>query len=332
MKKIEFTYLSQEDVINVGLTVKEAISIIEDVFKEHGLKRVENPPKPGIHPQQNAFIHAMPGCLSQKKTAGLKWVSSFPHNSRYEIPAVMGLIVLNDAETGQPLAVMDCRWVTAMRTGAASAVAAKFLARRDAEVVGIVGAGIQGRYHLLALKEVLRKIQLARVFDINEDVLDQYVDSMSRIVKFRVEKGNSPKDVIEGADVIITATGRLEGPIFKEEWVIQGALILPVHHRGWENQTLHKVEKFVTDDWHQLQQAHREVGGFYGPLPELYAELGEIILGIKPGRENDRERVIDFNYGLAVEDVAMAKEVFVRAKEKDLGVALPLMESDLPFS
>jgi len=332
MKKIEFIYLSQEDAIDVGLTMKEAISIVEDVFKEHSLRRVENPPKPGVHPQQNAFIHAMPGHLPRKKAVGIKWVSSFPTNFEHEVPAVMGLIVLNDVRTGQPLAVMDCRWITAMRTGAASGVAAKFLARRDAEIIGIVGAGIQGRYNLLALKEVLPEIRVARVFDINRDTVQGYVGSMNEILPFRVEAGESPKDAIEGADVIITATGKLERPIFKEKWVTAGALILPIHHRGWENRTLHKVEKFITDDWQQLWQAHNEVGGFYGPLPELYAELGEIVLGRKPGRENDRERIIDFNYGLAVEDVAMANEIFIRVRKRGLGTILTLMERNLPFS
>ena len=332
MKKIEFIYLSQEDVIHVGLTMREAISIVEEVFKEHGLKKVENPPKPGIHPLESAFIHAMPGYLPRKKIAGLKWVSSFPTNFEDGIPAVLGLIVLNDVGTGQPLAVMDCRWITAMRTGAASAVAAKFLAKGNAKVLGIVGAGIQGRYNLLALKEVLPEIRLARVFDIKRDILQGYVDTMREILPFRVEAGGSPRDVIEGADVIITATGKLERPIFKEKWVIEGALILPVHHRGWENQTLHKVEKFVADDFEQLLRAHREVGGFDGPLPELYAELGEIVLGRKPGREDERERIIDFNYGLAVADMAMAWEIFVRARKSGLGTILPLMEGDLPFS
>jgi ornithine cyclodeaminase/alanine dehydrogenase len=332
MKRVEFTFLSQDDVINVGLTMRDAISIVEDVFREHCLGRVENPPKPGIHPQPDAFIHAMPGYLSQSRAAGLKWVSRFSSNAKHDIPTVMGLIVLNDVITGQPLAVMDCRWITAVRTGAASAIAAKYLARKDSEIVGIVGAGIQGRYNLLALKEVLPAIRVARVFDINDDVLRDFVSSMTSAVSFRVEVGKTSKDVIEGADVIVTATGKLEDPVFRERWVKEGALVLPVHHQGWENQMLHKADKFVTDDWEQIQQAHRTVGGFYGPLPELHAELGEIVLAKKPGREDDRERIIDFNYGLAIEDVAMAKEVFVQAESKGMGTVLTLMERDLPFS
>jgi ornithine cyclodeaminase/alanine dehydrogenase-like protein (mu-crystallin family) len=331
MKKIEFIYLSQEDVAGVGLTMGDAISVVEAVFREHGLGRIENPPKPGIHPQPDAFIHAMPGYLSEKKAAGLKWVSRFSSNARHDIPAVMGLLVLNDVETGQPLALMDCRWITAVRTGCASAVAARFLARRGAEVVGIVGAGIQGRYNLLALKEVLPALKVVRVYDINPQAVEAYVSSMNKVLPFRVEAGESSRGVIEGADVVVTATGKLEKPIFQEKWVKEGALVLPVHHRGWENQVLHKVDKFVTDDWRQLWQAHEKVGGFHGPLPDPYAELGDIVLGNKPGREDDRERIVDFNYGLAVEDVAMAQEIFFRARERGLGTVLTLMEGDLPL-
>ena len=294
MKRIELLYLSQEDVISTALTMPETIAVVEDAIREHGLGETENPPKPGVHPR-NAFIHAMPGYLPRKKAAGLKWVSSFSSNTSLGIPPVMGLFILNDVQTGQPLAVMDCRWITAMRTGAASAVAAKFLAAKDSSVVGIVGAGIQGRYNLLALDVVLPSLETVRVFDINSPTLDGFVSALSTVVGLKIEIGKSAREVIKGAQIIVTATGRLDKPIFKENWVSEGALVLPVHHRGWENRTLHKVDTFVTDDWQQLNQAHREVGGFDGPLPNRYFELGEIVAGKKPGRRNEKERMIDFN-------------------------------------
>jgi ornithine cyclodeaminase/alanine dehydrogenase len=331
MKKIELLYLSQEDVISVGITMEETISIVQDAIREHGLGETENPPKPGVHPP-NAFIHAMPGYLFRKKAAGLKWVSSFSSNTSLAIPPVMGLFILNDVQTGQPLAVMDCRWITAMRTGAASAVAAKFLAAKNPGVVGIVGAGIQGRYNLLALAAAMPSIETVRVFDINSQALDGFVSALSNVLSLNIEIGKSAREVIEGAQIIVTATGRLDKPIFEENWVSEGALILPVHHRGWENRTLHRVDQFITDDWRQLQKAHREVGGFDGPLPDTHVELGEIIAGKKKGRRNEKERIIDFNYGLAIEDVAMATEIYNRATGQGLGKVLPLMEGDLPFA
>lgn len=331
MKKVDLLFLSQEDVTDLGLTMQDAIDIVEDVLREHALKQVENPPKPGVHPLPDAFIHAMPGYLSGRGAVGLKWVSRFSSNQRLGLPAVMGLIVLNDTTTGQPMAVMDCRWVTAMRTGAASAVAAKYLARKDAQVVGIVGAGTQGRYNLLALNQVLPGLRLAKVFDVNREATEDLITSMSPRLRCEIQLQGSAQEAIAEADVVVTATGELQEPIFKEHWVAEGSLVLPVHHRGWENEMLHAAEKFVTDDWQQIQNAHREVGGFYGPLPDLHAELGEIVIGQKPGRETPTERIIDFNYGLAIEDVGMAQAVFERAVEVGAGTRLTLMRESLPL-
>lgn len=331
MKHIEFLYLSQEDVISTGMTMPETIAVVEGALREHGLGRVENPPKPGIHPG-DSFIHAMPGFLPRKKVAGLKWVSSFTGNTSLDLPPVMGLLILNDVQTGQPLAVMDCRWITAMRTGAVSAVAARYLAAKNSRVVGIIGAGIQGRYNLLALAAELPSLEIVRIFDLNRRTAESFEAELAGELQLRFEIGNDPQEVIECADIIVTATGRLDQPIFKEKWISPGTLVLPVHHRGWENRTLHKLDKFITDDWRQLNLAHEKVGGFDGPLPARYTELGQIITGQKPGRENERQRIIDFNYGLAIEDVAVAGEIYTRAQAKGLGRILPLMEAELPYA
>jgi ornithine cyclodeaminase/alanine dehydrogenase-like protein (mu-crystallin family) len=124
MSESKLLYLSQADVDAVGLTMREIIDALEVAFKEKGEGKVEMPPKPGIHPQPDAFIHAMPAYIPALKSAGLKWVSGFPENLDRGLPYITGLLVLNDPETGLPLSVMDCVWITAMRTGAATALAA----------------------------------------------------------------------------------------------------------------------------------------------------------------------------------------------------------------
>lgn len=328
MKSVDFLFLSQEEVLQVGLTMPKIIEIVEKVFYEHGIKRVENPPKPGIHPVPSAFLHAMPAFLPELNAAGMKWVSSYPTNYQHDLPSVMGVIIVNDVQTGKPLAMMDCRWITAARTGAVSAVAAKYLARKGAETLGIVGAGIQGRFNLLAIREVLTGLKLVKYFDISEENLKTTVKKMNDSLPFRVVGSRSVQEVIESSDVIVTATGKLEKVIYFEKWVKSGALVLPVHHRGWENQVIQKADKFITDDWAQLSNAAKVVGGFDGPLPDPYAELGEIVSGQKPGREKDEERIVDFNYGLAMEDIAIAQQVFNKATEIGLGQRLMLMKSD----
>src|SRR5438445_1381190 len=128
-------YLSRADVEAAGVAMPEIIERLEAAFRELGEGRVEMPPKPGIHPGpagSDNFIHAMPASIPALGAAGVKWVSGFPGNPRLGLPYVSGLLILNDSETGLPKAVMDATWITAMRTGAATAVAVKRLARRDA--------------------------------------------------------------------------------------------------------------------------------------------------------------------------------------------------------
>src|SRR5882757_3056509 len=131
-------YLSRQNVADVALPMPEIIAALEQMFVEKGHGRVEMPPKPGIHPLPDAFVHAMPAYIPSMKSAGIKWVSGYPQNQAKGLPYINGLLILNHPATGIPTAVMDCTWITAMRTGAATAVAAKHLARPESSSVGIL--------------------------------------------------------------------------------------------------------------------------------------------------------------------------------------------------
>lgn len=326
MKKVDFLYLSQKDVVDVGLTMQDAITIVEEVLTEHGRQEFENPPKPGIHTVPGAFIHAMPGFLPRKKAAGMKWVSGYSDNYQYDLPSIMGLIVINDNRTGQPLAVMDGGYITALRTAAVSGVSAKYLAIENAARIGIVGTGVQGRYNLLSLIEVLPEIKDIKIFDTNQSVLEEFLSATKGFSSLNIITCASARDVIEDADVIVTATGHLEERVYQENWVKEGALVLPVHTSGWDQALLNQVEKLVVDDWEQFNKALGGTDGYYSPLPDRYAELGEIVIGKKLGRENSTERIINFNFGMAIHDVYMATEVLNRARAKGIGMLLPLLE------
>lgn len=326
---ITLRYLSRADVLATELSMAETIPIIEESFRAHGLRQFESPPKPGIHPQPNAFIHAMPAYLPQMNAAGLKWISSFSGNVDRGVPTVMGLMVLNDVQTGQPTAIMDASWLTAMRTAAASAVAAKYLARKDSSIVGIVGAGSQGLAHGLVMPNVLANMKTLQICDVNRSMLDRSTAVLKeKLPDMEIIPVDTAQNVIQNADVVITATSKLTRPIFSRQWVKPGALILPVHTRGWDKDTPHHMDKFIVDFWDQFKNAQEQEGGYYPSLPDLYAELGEIVVGKKPGRENDSECIMDHNYGMAIHDVAMARAILKRAKQKGLGVVLPLMTAD----
>ena len=141
MKPVEIMYLSQADILEIGVGITKVIELVEQALAEHARGRVENPPKPGIHAFSNSFIHAMPAYFRDLGIGGLKWVSGYPNNKTLDLPSTMGIIILNDMKTGAPLCIMDGTWITGVRTAAVSAITVKHCARKNSEVLGIVGAG-----------------------------------------------------------------------------------------------------------------------------------------------------------------------------------------------
>src|SRR3972149_1097503 len=178
MKPDRFLYLSRSDVESLAVPMADIIAALEEMFREKGEGRVEMPPKPGIHTRPDAFIHAMPAYIPSLGASGVKWVAGYPDNQKKGLPYITGLLILNDPETGVPMAVMDCTWITAMRTGAATAVAAKYLARKDSSTVGIVACGVQGRSNLEALA-CLFKIKQVKAYDLHPEVAARYAKEMS---------------------------------------------------------------------------------------------------------------------------------------------------------
>ena len=316
-------FLSLPDVLKVGLTFDDALEIVEASLRAHGEKRVENPPKISLHPSPDAFITAMPAHLPDERACGVKWVSGFPANVSKGLPTISGIIILNDPETGLPRAVLDGTYISALRTVAVSAVAARHLCNSDAGVLGIVGCGVQGKYHAVGMRRILPSLSVVKIFDRHEPAVRAFIaDVKKQVPTLRIEVCASPMDAILDAYLVITATGKLLEPIFNSAWVKAGALVLPVHTQGWDDAALTRMDKMVVDDWDQFQFY---AGGFYLNLPERpYAETGEIVAGLKPGRERRNERIVNFNTGLAVHDILMAGIVLEKAKVQGLGTQLGL--------
>jgi len=317
-------YLARADVEAVAAPMDQIIAAIEAMFREKGEGRTEMPPKPGIHPRPDSFIHAMPAYIPSLKSAGMKWVSGFPENVGKGLPYISGLIVLNDPETGIPLAVMDCTWITAKRTGAATSVAAKYLARPDSKVVGILGCGVQGRSNLEALK-ALFPVERVVAYDTRHKAREAYAKEMSLKLGLDVRTVETPREAVSGCDIVVTA-----GPILKiphatiqSGWLSEGAFASLVDYDSyWHRAALRQANKFCTDDIPQLE--YHRAAGYFQDIPPVYAELGDLVTGRKPGRENARERTIACNLGLALDDMATAPLVFRLAVEKGLGTWLPL--------
>jgi ornithine cyclodeaminase/alanine dehydrogenase-like protein (mu-crystallin family) len=317
-------YISRADAEKTGLSMSEIITTVERVFKEKGEGKTEMPPKPGIHTRPNAFIHAMPAYISSLEAAGMKWVSGYPQNQIKGLPYISGLLILNDPDTGFPKAIMDCTWITAKRTGAATAVAAKYLAREHSAVVGIVACGVQGRSNLEALS-CLFPIKRVKAYDIRPEIAHRFAKDMGTQLGVEIEVVKVVAKAVREMDIVVTS-----GPILKEPeptieagWLAEGGFASLVDFDCyWKCDAFREVDKLATDDITQMSYYRQE--GYFRDVPDPYADLGEIVAGIKPGRESDKEKTVTINLGLGLEDVATAVLVYNKAREKGIGVELPL--------
>lgn len=305
--------------------MKEVILTMEEAFREKAAGRTEMPPKPGIHPQKDSFIHAMPAYLPKMKAAGIKWVSGFPENPKHGLPYISGVLVLNDIQSGLPICVMDCTWITAKRTGAVTAVAAKYLAREDSKSLGILGCGEQGRSNLEALSVVCKNLEEVKAYDIVEQNLKRYVDEMTRKIGLKIVPADSPRSAVENRDIVVTAGPILKHPqpVIERSWFMDGGLACPLDFDSyWKPEAMRSMDKFCTDDHDQL--AYYKTQGYFSNIPNVYADLSEIVVGQKPGRENPKERIMSMNLGLAIEDMAAAALIYERAREARVGTVLDL--------
>lgn len=317
-------YLSRADVEAVGLTMNEIIDALAVAFSEHGQGRVEMPPKPGVHSQPDAFIHAMPAFIPALDALGVKWVGGYPDNPDKNLPYISGLVILNDTSSGLPLAVMDCTWITAKRTGAATALAATYLARPDSETVGVLGCGVQGRSNVEALR-VLFPLKRVMAFDHKRANAERYAAKLRAQWNLEVVVVQEPRNAVSGCDIVVTAGPILRTPhaTIKAGWLDPGAFASAVDFDSyWDGPAMQEVDKFCTDDIPQL--VHYQSIGYFQRIPPVYASLGELVVGQKAGRQTVTERTMACNLGLALDDIATAPLIYRRAVKQGIGTWLPL--------
>lgn len=324
MTTAEVLYLSRQDVESVNLPMTEIIEHLEKMFLEKGHGRVEMPPKPGIHPRVDSFIHAMPAFIPSMNSAGMKWVSGYPENQRKGLPYINGLLILNDCANGLPLSIMDCTWITAQRTGAATAVAAKHLARPESSTLGILACGVQGRSNLEALNCVF-KLKKVKAFDIVPEVALRFAAEMSKRFGLDIEIVQKPEDAVKGLDLVVTSGPILKNPTptVQAGWLAEGAFASPVDFDSyWTGAAQREIDVLVTDDIPQME--YYRTAGYFRETPKASADLGELVAGKKPGRTSPAQRTMSINLGIALEDMATAPAIYRRALEMGVGHRLPL--------
>jgi ornithine cyclodeaminase/alanine dehydrogenase len=320
----EVLYLTHDDVAALGLGDADVLELVRTALIEHGKGACEMPAKIGLHPLTDTLMHAMPAHVPAARACGLKWASCFPANAQHGLPQTSGLLVLNDPETGWPIAVMDAIWITAHRTPAVSALACEKLARSDSQVLGIIGCGVQGRGHLDLLPQVCSGVTEVRLFDAHREAAEELARTSRDGV--RVDVVGSVEEVVRGADIVVSATAILfePDPIVKHEWVGQGTLVLPIDFDSvWEWETLSGADKFVVDSIAEMEY-FRTIGYLPHGLPPVHAEIGQVVADLRPGRESVDELIIDMNIGMGVEDVVVARAIYDRALERGAGHLLPI--------
>lgn len=302
----------------------EALKTVEQAFQLYGQNLVQMPAKIYLHLGQYAGdFRAMPAYLGKINACGIKWVSVYPGNKDAGLPAVMATIILSDSHTGYPFAIMDGTYITSLRTGAAGGIAAKYLARKDAAVVGLVGCGAQARSQVLALNELFQ-IKQVFVWGKRRDEADRFKKTL-KPSGLNIDIKEGIRECVRDADIVVTTTPARR-PLVNTGWIKPGTHInaIGADAPGKEELDPHllKQAKIIVDDWEQARHSGEinvALAKGFIRRKDIHATLGEVICGKKPGRANSQEITIFDSTGLAIQDVAIADLAYKKAIQRKIG-------------
>lgn len=338
-KRVGFIYLSQEDCIRAGgLNMEGTLEAIQKSFELHGQNKVIQPSKPVIRwggpetEETRGRIMTMPSYIGgDVDVAGMKWIPSMPENPRkIGQPRASAIIILSDPHNGFPLAIMDGTIVSAMRTGAATGIAAKYLANPDSRTVGIIGAGVQSRTQLMAVTSVFKgQIETIKVYDLNKEKTKQFAKEMQSELNVSVVSSTSAEEAIRDSDIVITAT-MSTFPYVKGEWLKEGAFHSEISFWDTDPQELVHYDKVVVDDFEHVK--HHAVDVSYRAVRDgVLAEedvlnLGGIVNGKVAGRESNQQKILFNPIGMSIHDISEAFRVYKNAEKCGIGKDLSLWE------
>ena len=300
--------MTRDEVASLLPPLAEQIDLVEEAYRELAAGRVELPPKPGVRPRPDSFLHAMPAYLAESDVVALKWVAGYPANKAKGLPYLSGLIVLNHAETGLPVAIMEGAEITAARTAAASGACIRRFAGDRWRTAAILGCGEQGRFHARVLRE-MNPGRRIRAWDPHPE----------RIDALDAEAAASPEEAIAGADVVVTAAPIVEDP---DPWITPDALgerwlVLPIDFDALiRAELVESADLFLVDDVAQFEY-YRGHGRFRG-WPRPAGSVGEAL-----GSTDSPRRVVCCNLGVAVLDAAFARRVLDESRGRGVGTELP---------
>ncbi|UCF85661.1 MAG: ornithine cyclodeaminase family protein [Desulfobacteraceae bacterium] len=312
------------------LDIENTIVAVEQAFADHGKGLTQIPERPVLNfEDEKGVLGVMSAYIKSLTAAGVKLISHHELNYTKGLPESMGLIIYFDPTDGYPLAIMDSAFITSQRTGAASAISGKYLARKDSNTVGLIGTGALAASQIKAICQV-RKISKVKAYDINPDAMSNFASKIN-IPDLKVEMVNNPAEACKGADIIITCTTSKE-PVLYEEFIGKGTHVIGVgadmpHRRELSTGVFKLADRFVTDLPNQALitgEIREAINSGAMVEKEVHRTLAEIVLGDKPGRLKRDEITIFKSTGMAIQDVAVAKLVYDLAKERSLGLEISI--------
>ena len=336
-KPLWLRFLSGPDIDSLGLANAEIIMAVEDAVRAHGDGRVVLEPRVHLVPPNDGAGHfnVLRGHLGlpaagqpARGVSGIKVVGDFVANYAAGLPSELGLLTLYDPDTGVPLAIMDATLITACRTGAMTAVGARYLARRDSRVLGHVGARGTAFWNVVLLDEMFDLDEI-RVTSRRPESREAFAEQLAAVTGTPVRVTATAGEAFDGADILVEASRLTEPePLLRTGSVTPGAFVVPYGTvSAVELDLLDVIDKVVVDDWREAQSGRfgalrRHVDSGRLSARSLYAELGQIVTGRLPGRERDSERILLWHRGLAILDIAIGLAILHRAEQQGAGTML----------
>ena len=323
-------FLSGPDIESLGLTHAEIVAAVEDAVRAHGDGRVVVEPRVHLVPDNHGAGHfnVLRGHLGTPGVSGVKVVGDFVANYAAGLPSELGLLTLYDPETGVPLAIMDATMITACRTGAMTAVGARYLARRDSRVLGHVGARGTAFWNIVLLDEMFDLDEI-RITSRRPESREAFAQELAAVTGTRVRVTATAEEAFDRADILVEASRLTEPePLLRTGSVQPGAFVVPYGTvSAVELDLLDVMDKVVVDDWREAQSGRfgalrRHVDTGRLSAASLHAELGQVVTGRRPGRERDDERILFWHRGLAILDIAVGLAILRRAEQQRAGTML----------
>jgi ornithine cyclodeaminase len=330
-KRIDVTWLGGPEIARLALTDDEILSAVEEALAAQGRGETVIEPRVHLVPETSAKGHfnVLRGCVKPLNVAGVKIVGDFVGNYALGLPSEMALLNLFDPTTGKPLAVIDATAITDMRTGAVTALGAKHLARKQSRILGHVGARGTSYWNVRLLDRLFDFAEI-RVHSRRPESREAFARRLSDDLGKPVRATDDWESCVRGADIVVEAS-RLPAPapLLKTEWIERGALVMPYGTMSAVELSLTDImDKMVVDDWGQCRK-----GLPFGALRQhvdsdrlsernLHAELGQIVAGLKPGRERDDETILFWHRGLSTTDIALGAALLGKAQRASVGQSL----------